>query len=253
MRFLIGGPTFWIGIVQWIVNLLVLYAHYDREYQAITFNFVIMMYFGAAVRSCNVAAKYATFTKAYRKRLLSRYVSDEEMVKYFLLAHWDKQDNHVVKREIQFAIRRKMIDITTFKVSFIDPPSNSIANALTDAEVIGDYCQGHASYKVPGKEAYVQYYDCRAILYNLFAMHTKYRTNWYIGPLAILLTALWFCMPGLSRLIVGANYCGDEWQEIVVFFIASLVFCFAFFTNFAFYRRAYFDYDRIDFGMKQLW
>lgn len=146
-----------------------------------------------------------------------------------------------------------MIDVATFKVSFIDPPSQPIAAALTDTEVIGDYCQNHANYPIPGSESFIQYYDCRAILYNLFAMHTKYRTNGLIYPLAILLTLLWFCMPGLSRLIIGANYYGDNWDEITVFFIASLLMCFAFFVNFAFFRRAYFDFDRIDFGLKQLW
>lgn len=253
MRFLYGGKGFWTSIVYWLVNLLVFYAHYDREWNAITINFVFMVYFVGALRSVNIAAKYATFTREYRRRLCSRYISDEELSKFFLLGSWDKQDNHVVKREIAYAIRRKMIDTTTFKVSFIDPPSEPITNALIDEQVIGDYCKGHASYKVPGREAYVQYYDCRAILYNLLAMHTNYRVNWYIGPLAIFLTLVWFVMPGVSRLIVGANYCGDEWQEIVVFFIASLFLSFVFLSSFAFYRRAYFDLDRIDFGLNQLW
>ena len=253
MRFLYGGAGFWITLIYWLINLTVLYCHFDREYAAISFNFVMMMYFTSAIRAANIAAKYATFTKDYRTRLLNRYVSDEEMAKFFLMASWDKQNNHVVKRELQYAIRRKMIDVTTFKVSFIDPPSETIANALNDTEVIGDYCQGHASYKVPNQEAYVQYYDCRSILYNLLAMHTKYRTNWYVGPLAILLSLVWFCLPGLSRLIVGTNYCGYEWKEIVVFFVTSLMMGFVFFFSFAFFRRAYFDYDRIDFGLKQLW
>jgi hypothetical protein len=43
-----------------------------------------------------------------------------------------------------------MIDTTTFKVSFIDPPSTDIANALNDTEIISDYCEGHSSYKIPG-------------------------------------------------------------------------------------------------------
>lgn len=78
-----------MGLIQWLGNLFVLYFHYDREYSTITLNFVVMMYFGAAVRSAQIAAKYATFTKAYRKRLLSRYISDEELAKLLLLGAWD--------------------------------------------------------------------------------------------------------------------------------------------------------------------
>lgn len=104
------------------------------------------MVFTVILRSASSAAKYATFTKEYRNRLLSRYITTHEMKKFFLLGAWNTQENHVVKREIQYAVRRKMIDVTTFKVSFIDPPSVSIANALADAEVISEYCQNHSSY-----------------------------------------------------------------------------------------------------------
>lgn len=100
MRFLNGKAGFWVGIALWLVNLLVFYAHFDREYEAISYNFVLMVYFLGALRAGNVAAKYATFTKAYRKRLTSRYISDEELSKFFLLGAWDKQNNHVVKREL---------------------------------------------------------------------------------------------------------------------------------------------------------
>jgi hypothetical protein len=60
-------------------------------------------------------------------------------------------------------------------------------------------------------------------------------------------------MPGVSRIIVGENYFGRGWRQITCFFIASLGLTFVFLTSFGFFRRAYFDYDRIDFGMKQLW
>ena len=90
MRFLVGGLAYWLTLVSWIVNLLIQWAHYDREYSAISYNFIIMMYFGVIIRSANVAAKYATFTKAYRKRLLNRYISDEELAKHFLLGAWNK-------------------------------------------------------------------------------------------------------------------------------------------------------------------
>jgi hypothetical protein len=255
MRLLYGNnANWWISLFIWIVNLLTLYAHYDREYQAITFNFVVMMYFLSILKSVNVAAKYATFTQEYRERLLTRYISDEELSKYFLLGAWSRQDNHVVKREIAFAMRRKMIDTSTFKASFIDPPSEPIQKALTDTTVIADYCKGHSNYKIPNKEAYVQYYDCRAIMYNLLAMHTSYRAEKGIIPfVSAFLTAVWLCLPGLTRLLVGANYCGNFWAEIIVFFVCSLFYCFVFFINFHFFTRAYIDYDRIDFLNKQLW
>jgi hypothetical protein len=213
-----------------------------------------MMYFITILKSVNVAAKYATFTKEYRERLYTRFISNEELSKFFLLASWAKQNNHVVKREISYSLRRKMIDTSTFKVSFIDPPSGPIQKALTDVEVIGDYCKGHSNYKIPGQEAFVQYYDCRAIMYNLLAMHTQYRTSTFvITPIAVFCTLLWFCLPGLTRLLVGLNYCGYPWHEVVVFFICSFFYTFVFFINFSFFTRAYFDYDRVDFLNKQLW
>jgi hypothetical protein len=235
------------------MNLLILFSHYDREYEPITFNFVIMLYFLVMLRSVNVGAKYATFTRAYRDRLLSRYITDEEQTKWNLLGPWDAQDNHVVKREINYAMRRKMIDASTFKVSFIDPPSKLIADALTDSKVLGDYCKGHANYKIPGSEGFIQYYDCRSLVYNLLAIHTQSRKNNVILPIAIFCTLLWFCLPGLTRLLVGLNYCGTTWNHVIVFFVTSFFFMPLFFINFMFFKRAYYDYDRIDFLNNQLW
>ena len=253
MGFLDGkGFHYWLWLCLWIMNWVCIYCHYDREYNSITYNFIVMMYFLTLVRSITVASKYATFSRDYRRRLLKRYVSSEERAKFQLMGAWNDQNNHVIKRELDFSLRRKMIDVATFKVSFIDPPSYIIANSLNDNTVFPEYCKNHAAYKIPGKEACIQYYDCRAIMYNLLSMHTKYRTSGILMYVGVAASVLWMLLPGLTRLLVGFNFCGYGWNEILVFFLVSLSFFLIFYLGFAFFRRTYLDLDRIDFLNKQL-
>jgi hypothetical protein len=168
---------------------------------------------------------------------------------------WNTQNNHVIKREIEHTIRRKMIDVATFKLSFFDDgPSELIENALQDKTVIGEYVENHAEYKVPGRSEPVKYYDCRAIFYNLLTVHTVHshaRTIW-LKSFGIILSLLWSQLPGLTRLLTGLNYCGHKWNEILCFFLISLSFFLLFFLGFEFFRRTYLDLDRIQHLNEQL-
>jgi hypothetical protein len=83
-------------------------------------------------------------------------------------------------------------------------------------------------------------------------MHTKYRTTGILIYVGIFASLFWAALPGLSRLLVGFNFCGYGWNEIIVFFLISLSFFLVFYLGFVFFRRTYLDLDRIDFLNKQL-
>lgn len=253
MQFIFGKIDFVFQLTYWIASLLIWWGYYDREYESVDFSFLIMLSATLIFNSASVAAKYATFTREYRKRLLNRYVSQREMDRWMILGEWKKQSEITIVREIEHSVRRKFIDPSTFKCAFLEDPSKEIEQLLVKPETeVKKWVSNNCVYVGTEGGEKIEYYDCRLILMSLIQLHTKKYSFDYITPVALVSALIWFIIPPGTRLLLGLSIGGINLIEGFIYFFSCAVFSMTFFFSFLRFRAAYMDYNRISFLLDQL-
>jgi hypothetical protein len=192
-------------------------------------------------------------TSDYRRRLMKRFISVKEVGKHVLLGEWAKQTERCCIREIDYALRRRFVDPSTFKMSFLEEPSKEVKAELLDPKNGEDWVEQHSAYKQEGGSETIVYYDCRTILYILLKEYNNKNTAKAAAPLGIFFSVLLFFMPPLTRLYTDLSWTGDNIFEIIIFFLSSAVLSLLFFVSFLSFQTAYRDYDRMNFLLNQLW
>ena len=252
MQFLYGDCWSYLGTLIWVGSLASFFGHYDREYPLMDFTPLIMQQAAIVLFSCSIASKYGTFCKEYRQRLLRIDITPEESEELHLLGSWSNQRSYVIKREIKFSIRRKYVDISTFKVSFIEAPSRELRRKLEDMSKVScsDYVENNVYYFMPGNER-IRYYDARVILFRLLEFHKLMYKNRVKG-IVFLATLFFGVMPFLSRIDQGLEAVEGDILEITLFVFSTLMFTLCFCVVCLTFSVAFKDNDRQRFCLQQL-
>lgn len=126
MRFFWGCPSFLFQTFHWFVNILIILGRYQWNLSTVTDGYILLAVVVLFMRCAFIAAKYATFPAMYRQRYLNRYISSLEVNRFVLAGPWGNQDPNFVEEMIEQCMRRKFIDASTFKLAFIEEPSEEV-------------------------------------------------------------------------------------------------------------------------------
>ncbi len=255
-----GGVGFIIATLQWVINILILLSYFHWKIETIHISVVILAALGTGLRSSFIASKYSTYPAEYRRRYQHGYVTGQDSKFYLLGAYWGKQPYNFVEELIQHAIRRKYVDVSTFKMAFIEEPSEFLQTMLEQDLTNGgvDNVEISANKKeVTISDKTQTYYDARAILFHLiryFNEETLIGKNYLpLFMLPGLIAAIFIALtPGFGRLDANLNFCGYDPIDIIMFFVAAFGNFFWMLVNVIGFAFAYRDYSRIDFCLKQL-
>ena len=249
MEFFALSKKYFLSLVIWVCNIMVLLCHFYWGYSAIDYGYFALPLVVIGVRAANIAARYATFTPKYRNRLLGTFVQQEEINQHLLLGGWSNQVHHFAENEIFNAMMRRSIDDSTFKLAFIVEPSERAQQLLDDVK---SQNQAMGEIRIETDFGSTAYYDCKTIIYTLIRYHMKVKKRDWVFVVFIFFSMLWGTSPGISRVVADLNFAGSEVVEIVTFIGAMVFYTLLMIFVTIFFITAYFDYDRVVFGLEQL-
>ena len=259
MSFFGGGVGHAITTVQWIGNLLILLSRYYWELSTIGFGVVTIAFIVTGLRAAFISARYATYPDQYRARYLNRYITSQEKSRFLLAGPWGQQDPNFVEEMIEHAMRRKYVDESTFKVAFIEEPSDKIKEMLKMDLSMGGKLHidiGKTTVEAAVGSENQTYYDGKAILFHLFNNYKRTFVARHILKLVGipgLIIGIFFAMlPAFGRLNADRSFCGYDPIEIIMFWVAWAFNALAFFTLLFSFMVIYRDYDRINYCLEQL-
>lgn len=249
MEFLGASPSYILSLIIWVLTILVLFGRFYWDFLAIDYGYLTIPAFAIVLRSASIAAKFATFTPRYRKRMQGVVLKKEEIEEKELLGGWSNQEHHFAETEIVNSMVRRSVDDSTFKVSFIVMPSEEALELLDE---IKHENQAMGETRVQTDFMTVPYYDCKTVLFSLIKFHHDHKKEDWVFMLFIFLSLAWTSGPGTARILLNYKFAGDDGLETTLFFGGVIFYTLIMIFNTVHFITAYFDYDRIIFCLEQL-
>lgn len=249
MEFFNFSYSFFLTLIIWITNLVVFMGYWYYEWDSFNVGFLFLAGIATITRAANIASKYATFSPLYRRRLMNYDLSREEREKYFLLGGWSNQDLTFAEDEILHCMKRRNIDESTFKLSFIVKPSEDVDELLNDIR-----CQNQQSGEIDAQTSFGSsvYFDCKSLFYGLVKIHMQRERGDWVFMLAIIAGFVWGLGPGIGRSLRNQMFYGNDEIEILVWFAGMLVYSMLMILASVFFLTAWNDLDRVNYIMGQL-
>jgi len=255
------GLIYWMSIMHWFCNIMILLCRFHWEIETVNYAHVYLAAVVLLIRCSSISAKYATYSSEVRAAYMGRYVTPAERSQWLIGKHWAPQEDNFVEQHINYSMRRKYIDQSTFKISFLEEPSQQVHGFLTykpaDLKGSNRFTITDSNVKVTVGEESIQYYDARAILYQLFLKHKDYmnKGTWKKNAkLFYFIVCIFFTLCVLfGRLYSDLSACGYDPIDIVAFWLPLMFISFlAWGMNNNFFFPALNDLDRIDWCLEQL-
>ena len=249
MEFFGTSSAYALSLLIWAVNFMICWCRWYWEYEAFDIGYFFVPVVALLVRSASIAAKYASFSPRYRARLKGIVIPDDERREQFMLGGWSNQDHHFAESELYNAIQRRVVDDSTFKVSFMTKPSEASIEFLDEVKHAN---QAIGETRVDTSFGSTTYYDCKSVLYALINYHEKTRKRDWVFMVYIFFGIVLGFSSGITRAVLKEEFAGKDELEVLFFYIGMILYTMlCIFIN-VFFITAYMDYDRVVFCMNQL-